>query len=331
MKLRKCAAILVVSSFLLAGCSNTSTVKKDGKDVVASLSKDKNEKNIFADDIFEDIISTTRGKSSYFQVVLQQLLDSKFPIDEAMEKDAQQQVDSIKAYYKNQYGENADAQLQAILASSGFETFDDYRDAIVENYQKFNFLLDYVEKNFDKVYDDYYTHATPRQASIIKIAVADVENPTEQENAKVSEIKQLLSTDKAFGDIAKEYSDDTYSKQNGGQLGVVDTASGIKNAYGADVETKLLALNPGEVSDAIKGNGGYYFVTVTSTDKKAIKQALKKDLTIDSPLIAYDSYLPYIAYQSHDVKYEDKQVKKLIDGIISDAMKERETSRKGAE
>lgn len=331
MKLRKCAAILVVSSFLLAGCSNTSTVTKDGKDVVASLSKGKKEKNIFADDIFEDIISTTRGKSSYFQIVLQQLLDSKFPIDEAMEKDAQQQVDSIKAYYENQYGEQADAQLETILASSGFESFDDYRDAIVENYQKCNFLLDYVEKNFDTVYDDYYTQATPRQASIIKVALTDVENPTETESAKINEITQLLSMGKTFGEIAKEYSDDTYTNQNMGSLGVVDTASGIGNTYGTDVETKILALNPGEVSEAIKGDDGYYFVTVTSTDKKAIKKSLKKSLTIDSPLITYDSYLPYIAYQSYDIKYGDKQVKKMVESVIDDAMKERETSRKGAE
>ena len=41
MKLGKCAAALVVTSFLLTGCGNSKTVKEDGKYVVASLSKDK--------------------------------------------------------------------------------------------------------------------------------------------------------------------------------------------------------------------------------------------------------------------------------------------------
>ena len=37
MKLGKCAAALVVTSFLLTGCGNSKTVKEDGKYVVASL------------------------------------------------------------------------------------------------------------------------------------------------------------------------------------------------------------------------------------------------------------------------------------------------------
>lgn len=41
MKLGKCAAALVVTSFLLTGCGNSKTVKEDGKYVVASLSKNK--------------------------------------------------------------------------------------------------------------------------------------------------------------------------------------------------------------------------------------------------------------------------------------------------
>ena len=45
-------------------------------------------------------------------------------------------------------------------------------------------------------------------------------------------------------------------------LGVVDSTTGISNIYGKDVETKILALNPGETSEVIKGNDGYYFVLI---------------------------------------------------------------------
>ena len=64
--------------------------------------------------------------------------------------------------------------------------------------------------------------------------------------------------------------------------------------------------------------------------KKEIKKSIKKNLTIDTPLIAYDSYLPYIAYQSYDIKYKDKNVKKMVDSIIDTALEERKTSRGGA-
>lgn len=331
MKLGKCAAALVVTSFLLTGCGNSKTVKEDGKYVVASLSKNKKDKNIFADDIFKDITNTNSGKSVYFEAVLQQLMDDKFPIDSDMKTDANRTVDQIKTYYENQYGDNAEEQLNTILSSSGYSSLDAYREAMVKAYQKSNFLLDYVKKNFDKTFDDYYTQASPREASIIKVAMADVENPTETESTKLNEVTALISSSKSFGDIAKDYSDDTTTKMNKGGLGVVDSTTGISNIYGKDVETKILALNPGETSEVIKGNDGYYFVCVTSTDKEAIKKVIKKDLSIDSPLLAYDMYLPYIAYQSYDVKYSDKDVKKLVNGIIDEALKERETNRGGTE
>lgn len=331
MKLGKCAAALVVTSFLLTGCGDSKTVKEDGKYVVASLSKDKKEKNIFADDIFTDITNTNSGKSAYFEAVLQQLMDEKFPIDNDMKTDANRTVNQIQAYYENQYGEQAEEQLKTILASSGYASLDDYREAMIKAYQKSNFLLAYVEKNFDEVFDDYFTQANPREASIIKVSMADVENPTADEGTKLSEVTALISSSKSFGDIAKDYSDDSTTSMNKGSLGVVDSTSGISNTYGKDVETKILALNPGETSEAIAGTDGYYFVTVTSTDKDAIKKELKKNLSIDSPLIAYDMYLPYIAYQSYDVKYSDKDVEKLVKGILESALKERETSRGGTE
>ena len=40
---------------------------------------------------------------------------------------------------------------------------------------------------------------------------------------------------------------------------------------------------------------------------------------------------PYIAYQSYDVKYEDKDVEKMVNSIIETALQERETSRGGTE
>ena len=332
MKLGKCAAALVVTSFLFTGCqSNSKTVKEDGKYVVASLSSGKKDKNIFADDIFKDIIATTSGQSSYFNAVLQQLMDQKFPIDDDMKTDADETVDQIQAYYESQAGENAEAQLESALSSAGFKTLDDYRENMIRVYQRCNFLLAYVEKNFDEVFEDYFTQASPREASIIKITMADVENPTEDETAKLNEVTALLASSKSFGDIAKDYSDDANTNKNKGGLGIVDTTSNLKNTYGSDVETKVLALGEGETSEAIKGEDGYYFLTVTNTNKDSIKKTLKKDLSIDTPLIAYDQYMSYLAYQSYDIKYDDKDVEKLINKVITEALTERETSRGGTE
>ena len=55
MKFKKCAALLLVSSCLLTGCT-TSAKKVDSKYVVASLEKESKTKNIFADNLYKDII-----------------------------------------------------------------------------------------------------------------------------------------------------------------------------------------------------------------------------------------------------------------------------------
>ena len=51
--------------------------------------------------------------------------------------------------------------------------------------------------------------------------MTDVENPTADETAKLSEVTALLSSSKSFGDIAKDYSDDTNTNKNKGKLGIV--------------------------------------------------------------------------------------------------------------
>lgn len=61
MKFKKCAALLLVSSCLLTGCT-TSAKKVDSKYVVASLEKGSKTKNIFADNLYKDIIDNSSNK-----------------------------------------------------------------------------------------------------------------------------------------------------------------------------------------------------------------------------------------------------------------------------
>lgn len=49
MKFKKCAALLLVSSCLLTGCTTSFSKKSCSKYVVASLEKGNKTKNIFAD------------------------------------------------------------------------------------------------------------------------------------------------------------------------------------------------------------------------------------------------------------------------------------------
>ena len=330
MNLKKYTAALLISSCLLTGCGQSHTVKKDGKYVVASLEKGNKEKNILADDLYKSILNSSNGKTAAYNAVLQNIIDKKFPVNDEMKTDADTIVQQVKTYYKNQYGSDSyKSQLKQVLQNAGYTNMSDYRQKMIKQIQYANYLLSYVNKHYDSVFEDYYNQFSPRYVSIIKVSMSDVSNPTDTETKKLNEVKELLNnTDKSFGAIAQSYSDDDSTKSKKGAVGIVDSkdTSSLTNTYGNDVVEKAQSLKAGEISDAIAGSDGYYFVKVTSTDEKKLKKELK-DTDIDSPLLAYDDYLQYIVFNSYKVTYKDKSIKKNVDSVVNEALKQRQQER----
>ena len=329
MKLKKCAALLLVSSCLLTGCTTSSAKKVDSKYVVASLEKGNKTKNIFADNLYKDIIDNSSNNSTVFNAVLQNLVDQKFPVNDDMKEDAATIIKQIKSAYKSNYGDNYKDSLNQALTSAGYKNLSEYRQRMIKQIQYANFLLDYIDDHFDDVFNDYYQQCSPKYVSLIKISVSDTSSLTDDENSKINEVKELINnTDKSFGDIAQDYSNDSTTSKKKGSIGIVDTkdTAGISDSYGENVFNAINSLSEGQVSDAIAGTDGYYFVKVTNTNKKALKKELKKT-DIDSPLLAYDDYLQYVVYDSYKVTYKDKSIKKIVQEVVKNALDERKTKR----
>ena len=57
MKQKKLMSFALAGILLLSGCSSK-TVQEDGKDVVAAIDKT----NLLADDLYQDLASSTQGK-----------------------------------------------------------------------------------------------------------------------------------------------------------------------------------------------------------------------------------------------------------------------------
>ncbi len=327
MNLKKCTATLLVLSCFMTGCTSSAKTE-DGKDIVASLEKGSDIKNIFADDLYSQIVDSKSSKATVFNAVLQTLIDKKFPVDDDMEEEADTIIEQIKTSYESNYGEDYEEELNTALTSSGYTDLDDYRQKMIQQIQYANFLLDYIDDNYDSVFDDYFQQCSPKYVSIIKVETADVSNPTDEETSKLNEVKELLTnTDKSFASIAQDYSDDTTASKKG-NIGIVDTkdTANLTDTYGETVINEVYNLSDGEVSDAITGEDGYYFIKVTSTDYDKIKKDLK-ETDIDSPLLIYDNYLQYIVFDSYDITYDDKKIKSIVKECLEEALAERETER----
>lgn len=322
MKFKSLTASFLACGLLLSGCS-ANTVKKDGKDVIASI----DEYDILADDFYSTLLDTPTGENALFNYTLDKLIDANFPVDDDMKEYADDTIENLEHQYESSYGDEAKSYLESALASNGYENLDAYRSSLIQSLQYSSMVKKYVKDNFETVFEDYYKHANPRYISLIKVSVEDMKNPTDEEKEKLDEVKALLKTNKEFGEIAKSYSDDDSASVKG-SLGIVDTSTGLYSTYGDDVEEAAFALKANEVSKVIEGEDGYYILKCTGINKEDIKEELTTvDLT--SPLLTYDSYMIYLAFNTYELTYNDDEVKQIVEDYVKEALKTRDSNRGG--
>jgi len=80
--------------------------------------------------------------------------------------------------------------------------------------------------------------------------------------ALATQIKQQLDAGADFATLAKEYSDDTGSKDQGGELGWFPRDSGFVKEF----EDAAFSLQPGQISDPVKTQFGYHIIQVEERD-----------------------------------------------------------------
>lgn len=80
--------------------------------------------------------------------------------------------------------------------------------------------------------------------------------------ARIIEVQQKLGSGTDFGELAKEYSDDTGSVEKGGDLGWIGKGQGLVQEF----EDAAFALQPGQVSNPVKTEFGYHLIKVLERD-----------------------------------------------------------------
>ena len=321
MKGKKLCAAALAGLLVLSGCSSSNVVKDGNQYVVATVDS----QNILADDLYDSLMTSSSGGTVLFDYVLNQLINSQFPVNKDMEDNAQSLIDSIELSYQNSYGNEYLSYLESDLAGEGYNNLNEYKQVLIETLQYSEFLKKYVKDNFDTVFEDYYTTESPRIVSIIKVAMSDVSKPTADESQKKSEVEKLLKSNKSFGEIAASYSDDESASAKG-SLGIVDSVSGLSSLYGDEVEKQAFSLKVGQTSAPIKGSDGYYYVHCTSNDKETIKKELSS-VDLDSPLLVYDGHMSYLAFKTYEIQYNDDKIKSLIETVLEDALNARKENR----
>ncbi|MBL4782867.1 MAG: SurA N-terminal domain-containing protein [Porticoccaceae bacterium] len=149
-------------------------------------------------------------------------------------------------------------------------------------------LLAQVDVDAEMVRELFDARQAARQASARR-RVAHILIEVEADDshlAEIAEIQQKLSSGSVFDALARQYSDDLGSSEQGGDLGFFDTG-----AFPEQFETALLGLSKGEVSAPVETDSGVHLIRLTEleaseplvfeTEKAAIELELQRQLAAE--------------------------------------------------
>ena len=255
-------AMSAAAMLALSACNNGSEVVVETK--AGNITKEElyNEmKERFGKDVLRDLVH-------------EKVLSKKFKVtDEELNKE----IENLKEMYGMQYDlavqQNGEEAIRNMVKLDLLRQKAAMEDVKVTN------------EELKKYYDEYKPKV---KASHILV--------DDEKTAK--EIKAKLEKGEDFAKLAKEYSKDTGSAQNGGDLGWFGPGKMVE-----EFEKAAYALNKGEISEPVKTQFGYHIIKVTDKEEKK----------------SFDEMKEQIEYEVKKSKLDASKVQSKLDQLMKDA------------
>ncbi|MGH0677126.1 peptidylprolyl isomerase PrsA [Bacillus luti] len=144
-----------------------------------------------------------------------------------------------------------------------------------------------------------------------------------KDEATAKKVKEELGQGKSFEELAKQYSEDTGSKEKGGDLGFFGPGKMVK-----EFEDAAYKLKKDEVSEPVKSQFGYHIIKVTDIKEpeKSFEQSkadIKKELVAKKKQDGeFMNDLMTKEIKKAEIKVDDKDLKDLFEEKKADAKKE---------
>jgi len=309
------ALVFGIIYYTVTSAKNTelATVKGksiDGADVVYSF----NGNNVFADEFF-DQLNGIYGRDIEGIYFTKEVVGQFVETTDEMKDSAAEQAEQTVTYFTQQYGDTADTVLASQLEQIGFSGDDALNDYYINSLKTNKVLEDFITINEKEAYDNYVAEKKPRTVSHILVTMEDPENPTEEEAAKLQQVKDALANGTSFEEAAYQFSDDSTAQQYG-SLGFVDADTQFVESF---LQTAL-NTEAGQTSEWTESEYGWHLIKVNSTDLADFIS----DQTFNTNFTAFDSNLTYNlsteallnAANSLDIEYANDDVKANIDAYL---------------
>ena len=264
MKKTMMGILAVASTLALAACSNNQSAVATSK--AGNVTQEE----------FYKALKATSGEQTLQRLVLQKVLENDAKDKKAIEEEVKKEV----ANQVTQYG-GEDA-LKAVLARSGFNSVDAYRETVYLN-KLITAAVKKANKFSDEEIQKYYDSWEPR-ATAQHILIGVAQNASDEEKAeakkKAEDLIKQLKDGADFDTLAKENSTDKSSAENGGKIGPFRRAEMVKEfadaAYG---------LKVGEITEEpVLTQYGYHIIKLVEKPEKGSLNDLRS--TLEDELIA---------------------------------------------
>lgn len=275
--MKKKVLILGVCFLLLCGCGKIPTLSNGDEAVVTFKDGDM----ISANDFYEEI-KNSFGLDTLLNMIDKYIFEAEFPDEmENGEAYAEAAIDQLRTNY-----ETEEELLQA-LQYYGYQTVEAYQNFVYISYMQNVAIEAYVKNNItEEELQDYYDNDVYPDMTISHILITpDVtddmsdEEKEEAENTAKEEIENIIDElneakdngediETTFAKLAKEYSEDDDTKDDGGNLGEINIGS-LDSNYDELIKAAN-SLKDGEYStEVITTELGYHVILKTKTGEKA--------------------------------------------------------------
>lgn len=275
--MKKKVLILGVCSLLLCGCGKIPTLS-NGDEAVVTF---KDGEMISANEFYEEI-KNSFGLDTLLNMIDKYIFEAEFP----------DEIENGKAYaeaaieqLRTSYG--SDEELLSALQYYGYQTVEAYQNFVYISYMQNIAIETYVRDNItDEELQEYYENDVYPDMTISHILVtADVtddmsdDEKEEAENKAKETIQDIIDqlneakengedVEKVFAELAKEYSEDDDTKEDGGSLGEINIGD-LDSNYDELIKAAS-ELKDGEYStEVITTELGYHVILKTATGEKA--------------------------------------------------------------
>ena len=259
------------------GCGKIPTLS-NGDEAVVTF---KEGEMISANDFYEEI-KNSFGLDTLLNMIDKHIFEAEFPDEmENGEAYAKAAIDQLRTNY-----ETEEELLQA-LQYYGYQTVEAYQNFVYISYMQNVAIEAYVRNNItEEELQDYYDNDVYPDMTISHILITpDVtddmsdEEKEEAENTAKEQIENIIDElneakdngediESTFAKLAKEYSEDDDTKDDGGNLGEINIGS-LDSNYDELIKAAN-SLKDGEYStEVITTELGYHVILKTATGEKA--------------------------------------------------------------